>query len=47
VKTDIWASGVILYAMVCGYVPFEDANTRKLYEKIKHADFARPSFLSS
>ncbi|CAD8073148.1 unnamed protein product [Paramecium sonneborni] len=46
IKTDIWASGVILYAMICGYVPFEDQNTRKLYEKIKYSDFSRPSHLS-
>ncbi|CAD8168516.1 unnamed protein product [Paramecium pentaurelia] len=46
IKTDIWASGIILYAMLCGYVPFEDQNTRKLYEKIKHSDFQKPSHLS-
>lgn len=45
-KTDLWASGVILYAMVCGCVPFEDPNTKKLYEKIKFAEFHRPAFLS-
>lgn len=26
--------GVILFALVCGYLPFEDPNTSKLYEKI-------------
>ena len=31
---DIWSCGVILFAMLCGYLPFEDPNTAQLYKKI-------------
>ncbi|CAD8099064.1 unnamed protein product [Paramecium primaurelia] len=44
--TDIWSSGIILYAMLCGCVPFEDQNTKKLYEKIKTSDFHLPKHVS-
>jgi 5'-AMP-activated protein kinase catalytic alpha subunit len=33
-KVDVWSSGIVLFAMICGYLPFEDPNTNKLYKKI-------------
>ena len=46
IDVDIWSSGIILYAMLCGYLPFEDDNDQNLYKKIIKGDFITPSFLS-
>ncbi len=43
---DIWSCGVILFALVCGYLPFEDPNTAHLYKKILNGDFTIPKFVS-
>ena len=47
IEVDIWSSGVTLYAMLCGFLPFEDPDTAILYKKILRGDFELPDFLSN
>ena len=43
---DIWSSGIVLYAMICGYLPFEDDDNEILYDKICKGKFIIPNHVS-
>ena len=43
---DIWSSGIVLFAMLCGYLPFTDSNEQKLFKKIVEGKLYFPYFLS-
>ena len=45
IMTDIWSSGVILYAMLCGCLPFDDYSEDRLYSKIIKGNFVYPPMI--
>ena len=42
-KIDVWSTGIVLFALVCGYLPFEDPDNYKLYKKILKCNLEFPS----
>ena len=45
-KIDIWATGIILFAMLCGFLPFDHKDNDKLFMKILECKINYPKHLS-
>ena len=44
---DVWALGVLMFALLCGRFPFRGQNDKELYKKICKADPEYPEHVSS
>lgn len=45
-KADIWSCGVILYVLLAGFLPFQDENIMKMYNKVFKSEYEFPPWFS-
>jgi len=42
----MWSLGILLYALLCGFLPFDDEDTQRLYWQVQKGVYEIPRWMS-